>query len=103
MKLASICSPPTSFHFPGESRGRDAPAGSLALRGPAQDLPARGARLVRDVALDAGMGDADRVLRRAVARVERPPGGALRHRRAQVLSLWPRVLAAGRHLSHGAA
>ena len=46
---------------------------------------------------------ADRLLRPAVAHVERPPGGAVRPRRAQVLHLRPRVLAAGRHLPRGAA
>ena len=46
---------------------------------------------------------AARLLRPAVAHVERPPGGAVRPRRAQVLHLRPRVLAAGRHLPHGPA
>ena len=43
------------------------------------------------------------LLRPAVAHVERPPGGAVRPRRAQVLHLRPRVLAAGLHLPDGAA
>ena len=54
--------------------------------------------VVRALALALGIAHAARVLRPAVAHVERPPGGAVRPRRAQVLHLRAGVLAAGRHL-----
>src|SRR5439155_13386015 len=55
------------------------------------------------VALGPGPRDPDALLRLALALVERAPGRAARNRRAQVLSVWTRALAAGRDLSHGAA
>ena len=56
-----------------------------------------------EVALGCGVGDADRLLRPAVAAVERPAGGAVRPGRAQVLHLRPGAVAAGLHLPDGDA
>ena len=57
-------------------------------------------RLVRALALGAGVADAARVLRPAVAAVGRPPGGAVRPRRAALLHLRLRAVSAGLHLPH---
>ncbi len=73
------------------------------LRDPEEDLPAGGHRAVRELALGAGVRDADHLLRAAVAALERPAGRAARHRRPQVLHLRAGAVAAGRDLPDGAA
>ena len=55
-------------------------------------------RLVRALALGAGVADAARLLRPALAGVERPPGGAVRPGGAPLLHLRPGAVSAGLHL-----
>ncbi len=70
----------------------------VALPEAEEDLRPRGQRLVRQLALGAGVGHADRVLPDALAPVERPPGGAVRPGRAALLHRPAGAVPAGLHL-----